>query len=224
MLYLDRYLIVSGSFSIELEQAYRRVERYDIARDKWEDLPMMNVGRALHSSVAFNDRFAFVFCGERMPTGGLTTSIERYDVQKETAGWREIRISTTKNDLTRARQVPAIIQLNDKEILIMGGFAISSALKGLFQGEAGGVDGLPDIYVYNIHKKSIVRVDDPEIPAAQAQKIHPWHFATVSMLPHVAITFNYDSNAIIEVQVPLKGQKNRRPETRVVEDFGIHLR
>ena len=44
------------------------------------------------------------------------------------------------------------------------------------------------------------------------------------MLPHVAITFNYDQNAIIEVQVPVKRQANQRPETRIVEDFGIHLR
>ena len=63
----------------------------------------------------------------------------------------------------------------------MGGFAISSALKGLFQGEAGGVDGLPDIYVYNMQKKSITRLDDPEVAPAEVQKIHPWHFATISM-------------------------------------------
>lgn len=101
-----------------------------------------------------------------MPTGGLTTSIERIDLKNCDAGWREINIAPSKNQLTKARQVPSVVQLSSTEILIMGGFAISSALKGLFQGEAGGVDGLPDVYIYNMQKKSITRLDDPEVPPA----------------------------------------------------------
>ena len=107
--FLDKYLIVSGSFSVELEQAYKRVERYDIARDKWEDLPRLNQGRALHSSCAFNDRYALVFCGEQMPKGGLTNSIERFDMNNQAAGWREITIANSKNHLIRPRQVPAVL-------------------------------------------------------------------------------------------------------------------
>ena len=129
---LDKYLIVSGSFSVELEQAYKRVERYDMQRKKWEDLPKLNQGRALHSTCAFKDRYALVFCGEQMPNGGLTNSIERLDMNNLVAGWRTITIASAKNHLTRPRQVPAVVQLNTTDILIMGGFAISSALKGLF--------------------------------------------------------------------------------------------
>ena len=84
---IDKYLLVTGSFNTDLDQAYKRVERYDISRDKWEELPTLNYGRALHSSCSFNDRFAFVFCGEDMPKGGLSKSIERLDMHEKDKGW-----------------------------------------------------------------------------------------------------------------------------------------
>lgn len=59
----------------------------------------------------------------------------------------------------------------------MGGFAISSALKGLFSTKSGGLDGLSDIYLYNLDKKSITRLDDPEAPLPQ---VHPWHIVSQS--------------------------------------------
>ena len=39
----------------------------------------------------------------------------------------------------------------------MGGFAISTALKGLFKSEVGGLDGLSDLYIFNVAKKTIRR-------------------------------------------------------------------
>lgn len=39
---LDKYIVVTGSFYVDLEEAYRRVEWYDIGRDKWETLPTLN--------------------------------------------------------------------------------------------------------------------------------------------------------------------------------------
>ena len=39
----------------------------------------------------------------------------------------------------------------------------------------------------------------------QPHKIHPWHMVTKSMVPEVAITFNYDSNDLIEVSIPRNG-------------------
>lgn len=39
---IDKFLLVTGSFSTDLnEQAYKRVERYDIPKDKWEDMPTL---------------------------------------------------------------------------------------------------------------------------------------------------------------------------------------
>ena len=67
-----------------------------------------------------------------MPKGGLTASIEQFDMHNREKGWREMRIPASRNELQRPRQMPGIVQINQNEILIMGGFAISSALKGLF--------------------------------------------------------------------------------------------
>ena len=74
--FLGKYLLVTGSLVIDLAQAYKRVERYDISRNRWEELSPLLQGRALHSSCAFDDRYAFIFCGETLPKGGLTNSIE----------------------------------------------------------------------------------------------------------------------------------------------------
>ena len=104
---IDKYLLVTGSFNIDLEQAYKRVERYDITRDKWEELPTLNHGRAMHSSCSFNERYAFVFCGEEMPRGGLSKSIERLDNHQKETGW--LLIEPKLNELVRPRQVPAVV-------------------------------------------------------------------------------------------------------------------
>jgi hypothetical protein len=104
---IDKYRLVTGSLNTDLDQAYKRVERYDISRDKWEELPTLNHGRALHSSCSFNDRFAFVFCGEDMPKGGLSKSIERLDMHEKDKGW--ILIEPKINELIRPRQVPAVV-------------------------------------------------------------------------------------------------------------------
>lgn len=104
---IDKYLLVTGSFNIDLDEAYKRVERYDIHKDKWEDLPRLNQGRALHSSCSFNDRHAYVFCGEEMPRGGLSKSIERLDMLEKDEGW--ILIEPRVNELTRPRQIPAVV-------------------------------------------------------------------------------------------------------------------
>ena len=100
---LDKYLIVTGSFTVELEQAYRRAERYDIANDKWEDMPPLNQGRALHASCSFNNRQVYIFCGEQMPKGGLICSIERYDIRKNDLGWVLVDLPASKNHLIKPR-------------------------------------------------------------------------------------------------------------------------
>ena len=94
-------------------------------------------------------------------------------------------------------------QISSDEIVIMGGFAISSALKGLFMHDDGGLDGLSDIYIYNMRRNRLRRVDhhNTEQPAGEL-KIHPWHMVTRSMQERVAITFNYDTNQVIEVSFP----------------------
>ena len=91
----------------------------------------------------------------------------------------------------------------------MGGFAISTALKGLFKTEAGGLDGLSDIYSFNVRRNKIQRLDDPSTvggdPTLMQQpnlQIHPWHFVSRSMTPQKIVSFNYDTNDIIEVTLP----------------------
>ena len=105
---LDKYLIVTGSFFVDLDESYRRVEMYDLSRDQWEVLSPLNEGRALHAQCPFNERFIFVFCGESMPRGGLSRSIERLDLQKLQNGWLTVNIKEQSNDLKRARQIPAV--------------------------------------------------------------------------------------------------------------------
>ena len=77
---LGKYLVVTGSFFVDLDEPFKRVERYDLAKDTWDAIAPLNEGRALHASCSFNERFVFVFCGESMPKGGLTRSIERLDM------------------------------------------------------------------------------------------------------------------------------------------------
>ena len=84
----------------------------------------------------------------------------------------------------------------------MGGFSISTALKGIFMHDSGGFDGLSDIYVYNILDNKITRVDYYTQEQPKEIKIHPWHMVTRSMQERVAITFNYDTNEVIEVILP----------------------
>ena len=52
---LDKYIVATGSFNQDLDEAFRRVELYDIAKDKWEEVAPLNHGRAMHSSCPFND-------------------------------------------------------------------------------------------------------------------------------------------------------------------------
>ena len=94
----------------------------------------------------------------------------------------------------------------------MGGFSISTALKGIFMHDSGGLDGLSDIYVYNILDNKITRVDchTQEQPNREI-KIHPWHMVTRSMQERVAITFNYDTNEVIEVVLPHSYEQYANP-------------
>ena len=99
---IDKFLLVTGSFSTDrVEQAYKRVERYDIPYNKWEEMPVLNQGRALHSSCALSGRYAFVFCGEAMPDGGLVKTIERLDIWGLDKGWTLMQ--PKQNDLLRPR-------------------------------------------------------------------------------------------------------------------------
>mmetsp|Transcript_11572 Transcript_11572/g.14599 ORF Transcript_11572/g.14599 Transcript_11572/m.14599 type:complete len:173 (+) Transcript_11572:477-995(+) len=106
--FLNKFLLVTGSLVADLAQAYKRVERYDISRNRWEELAPLNQGRALHSSCAFDERYAFVFCGEFMPKGGLSASIEQFDMHNKVKGWRELTIPDARNDLQRPRQMPGV--------------------------------------------------------------------------------------------------------------------
>ena len=78
--------------------------------------------------------------------------------------------------------MPGVTQINQNEILLIGGFAISSALKGLFQVENGGADGLGDSYIINLIEKSISRLDNlgssMDASAALERRIHPWVIVT----------------------------------------------
>ena len=139
-----------------------------------------------------------------MPKGGLTTSIERLDMNNLERGWKIIEFPVGSNHMTKPRQLPGVLQFNSQEILILGGFSISSALKGLFQSEAGGMDGLSDIYSFNLSRKTLHRLTSDQDQTSDsfsdsAYKLNPWHFVSRSMQPGTAITFNHDTNEVVEV-------------------------
>ena len=57
----DRYIYASGDY---YKKKYaKKVERYDILLDVWEEMPNLNFGRCHHASYSVGDS-VYVFCGE----------------------------------------------------------------------------------------------------------------------------------------------------------------
>ena len=51
-----------GQFSVEDWKKSRSVERFDLTRQVWENMPDMQVGRWLHTSTCLGS-YLYVFCG-----------------------------------------------------------------------------------------------------------------------------------------------------------------
>ena len=55
-------LVVSGSRETK-NGSDKAIELYDLTKDKWITLPAMDKGRSRHSSIGFQGKYVYVFCG-----------------------------------------------------------------------------------------------------------------------------------------------------------------
>ena len=63
MCYLDsKKFVVTGSRE-KHKNSDRNVEEYDLQTNNWKKLSCMNSGRSRHSSMGFQGKFVYVFCG-----------------------------------------------------------------------------------------------------------------------------------------------------------------
>lgn len=134
----EKFIVVTGSRK-EKNESQIKCEMYNTDIDLWFEMPDLKVGRHYHSSCTFNDRFIYVFCGIANKTRKYVNSIEFYDHQKKNGGWSEISIN---NKLFPDRQGCGVIQRDNQNILIFGGFS------GKF---------LRDSYLFNVNSNELVK-------------------------------------------------------------------
>ena len=92
---------------------------YNADLDIWFDMPDLNVGRHYHSSCTFDDKMVYVFCGIANHTRKYVNSIERYD-HSNRLKWHMIELNLR---VFPERQGAGVVQKDDTNILIFGGFA-----------------------------------------------------------------------------------------------------
>ena len=72
----DKYVFCTGGTQGDIDLA--TTERYDIAKDTWrQDLPLMNLPRRSHSSIAFGTTL-YVFCGVQSPANARIMGSETF--------------------------------------------------------------------------------------------------------------------------------------------------
>ena len=100
----------------------KTVHRYDFGKDKWQRLPSLLNPRSHHASCAIGSSL-YVFCGSRGKSGNTTDSIEKLinaNSNKISAiRWQEIQVSCKFT----VRERPIVSTLNDREIVIIGGYS-----------------------------------------------------------------------------------------------------
>mmetsp|Transcript_22658 Transcript_22658/g.28024 ORF Transcript_22658/g.28024 Transcript_22658/m.28024 type:complete len:167 (-) Transcript_22658:19-519(-) len=87
---------------------------YDIQKNLWKSKPDMNKTRAWHGSCVLNDK-AYVFAGSKSASASRD-SIEMLDLLQERKGWQLVAVT-----LPTPRVATLVGQLNDREIMILGG-------------------------------------------------------------------------------------------------------
>ena len=88
-----------------------KCELFDTNTNKWMQLPNLNEGRDYHSSCAFNKDTIYVFCGRDVNS-----------IEKHTIGTNKWDTITTTGSTIGAIENPGLIQLNNDEIFIFGGY------------------------------------------------------------------------------------------------------
>ena len=114
----DKFVVVTGSRK-EKNNSQMKCEMYNSDIDLLFEMPDLNIGRHYHSSCVFGDRSVYVFCGIANKTRKYMNSIERYD-QSNRNKWCMIEISPK---IFADRQGAGVIQRDNKDILIFGGFS-----------------------------------------------------------------------------------------------------
>lgn len=110
---------------------------YNTVMDLWFEMPDLNVGRHYHSACGFGEKFIYVFCGIANQTRKYINSIESYEHGKKK--WTLIDIN---QKLFPDRQGCGVIQRDNKELLIFGGFS------GKF---------MKDSYLFNVNTNLLTR-------------------------------------------------------------------
>lgn len=91
----DHSIFVTGSRK-DLNKASQKCELYNIATDKWTEMPMLNLGRHYHASCDFNGKYTYVFCGIANGTKKYSNNIERLEIGQCIAGisraWTDVSV------------------------------------------------------------------------------------------------------------------------------------
>ena len=114
----EKFIVVTGSRK-EKNNSQVKCEMYNSDIDLWFEMPDLNVGRHYHSSCAFADKNIYVFCGIANHTRKYINSIEKYDSSNKSK-WSIIDISPR---IFPDRQGCGVIQRDNKDLLIFGGFS-----------------------------------------------------------------------------------------------------
>ena len=100
-------------------------EKYNILENKWEKIALMNSARSRAAVTPFDDKFIYAFYGTGSDMLNVQTC-EKYDISMNF--WKKIEIY---NDFTGFEvSFAGAVQINDKQILVFGGFNENEQEKG----------------------------------------------------------------------------------------------
>lgn len=121
----ENYIFVTGSRK-DVDKSSSRCEVYDCRSDNWVELAQFNQGRHYHSSCSFQNQYVYIFCGISNETKKYLNTIERLEFDPNniqnslTKRWAKLDIQSIA--LLSPRQGSGVCQVNENEILIVGGF------------------------------------------------------------------------------------------------------
>lgn len=121
----ENLIVVTGSRK-DIDKAPFRTELFNSTTNKWIELAQFNNGRHYHSSCSFQQKFIYIFCGISNETKKYLNTIERLEFNQAdiTASmkfkWNLLAVQNIA--LLNPRQGSGVCQVNDNEILIVGGF------------------------------------------------------------------------------------------------------
>lgn len=115
----DSKIFVSGGYQPGAEQIYTSVDCFEIDSNTWSSAPDLNVPRAVHSSCAFSASVIYSFCGFNGTV--CLNSIEKLVFNRGVAasGWQLIEVPSS---CLLGRRDPLVSQINENEIVILGGY------------------------------------------------------------------------------------------------------